>query len=559
MDNSNENMVELTESSGIMTENIADTAQGKSEGSEGGTDSNKPNRSGRRRKKGLPAWAIVLSIVAFIGVATGGAFALKNTMTKMQTAMQEAMDEMSGDDLYTVEKIDIEQEISTTGTTVGLEENAYTSPVTAKVEDINVEVGQTVHKGDVLLTYDTKDLGDNLAKVKIQARSERAASNESFEAAGKAADKADTAESKAKKIKKQVKSLKDEVENLNDDVVNKQDELAEAQEKNAKIEAANEAAKAEAKEKLAAKIQAAIEKGESTENMTTEAVKQEPLVDTKSIQSELRDLNKQLNKKTEKLTEKQSELAEQKSIASSNKEVTVSSSTKEQVAAARELSDMNVDDAQEAYDEGEAGIVAEADGVITSLGAVKGAYVSETQTLFTYIDADKIGVQFTISKDNLGSIVPGQKARVVIGSRQYEGVVDYVSRVAVSDTGIGGGNTTGGSVQGKISINNPDENLFIGVSAKVYIFVGKSEQTFGVPYEALNTDIKGDYVYVVDKDNKIMRKDVTIGIYSDEYYEVTEGIEEGDKVIRNVTKNMKPGDTYVPSTAAIPGMPGMTK
>ena len=137
--------------------------------------------------------------------------------------------------------------------------------------------------------------------------------------------------------------------------------------------------------------------------------------------------------------------------------------------------------------------------------------------------------------------------------------MDYVSRVAVSDTGIGGGNTTGGSVQGKISINNPDENLFIGVSAKVYIFVGKSEQTFGVPYEALNTDIKGDYVYVVDKDNKIMRKDVTIGIYSDEYYEVTEGIEEGDKVIRNVTKNMKPGDTYVPSTAAIPGMPGMTK
>ena len=99
-------------------------------------------------------------------------------------------------------------------------------------------------------------------------------------------------------------------------------------------------------------------------------------------------------------------------------------------------------------------------------------------------------------------------------------------------------------------MDNPDENLYIGVSAKVYIFVGRSEGTLAVPYEALNTDIKGDYVYVVDKDNKIQRKDVKIGIYSDEYYEITEGIEEGDKVIRNVTKSMKPGDDYVTSGAA---------
>ena len=91
-------------------------------------------------------------------------------------------------------------------------DTAYYHYNNAKVNDINVEVGQTIHKGDVLLTFDTEDLGDNLAKVKIQARSERAASNESFEAANKAAGKANKADSKAKKINKQVKSLKDDVE-----------------------------------------------------------------------------------------------------------------------------------------------------------------------------------------------------------------------------------------------------------------------------------------------------------------------------------------------------------
>lgn len=554
MDERNEITTELKETVGVITGESSVSSEGEATGnvSSGG-------KTGRRRKKKkVPTWVIVLIIAAIIGGTVVLGFAIKNGMQKMQTAMEEAMDNMSGDDLYVVEKTDVEQEIATSGTTIGLEEDAYTSPVTAKVDDIRVEVGQTIHKGEVLLTYDTSDLGDNLAKVKIQAQSERAASNESLEAASKAAGKADTAETKAKKLKKQINSLKKEVEDLNDDVVSKQDELAEAQEKNAKAEAANEAAKAEAKEKAAAKALDAAEKGEAAENITTEAVKEEALIDTKEIQNELRGLNKELTKKTEKLTEKQTELAEQNSIASANKEVTVSDSTKAQISAARELSDMNINDAQEAYDEGMAGITARTDGIISSVQIVKGSYASETQTLLTIIDADQIGVSFTISKDDLGSVKPNQKVRVVIGNNQYDGFVEYISRVASTDSAYqaAGTGSSGGNIQGKIVINNPDENLYIGISAKVYIFVGKSEGTLAVPYEALNTDIDGDYVYVVDKDNKIQRKDVKIGIFSDEYYEITEGIEEGDKVIREVTKDMKPGDEYVPKTA-MPNMMGM--
>ena len=554
MDERNEITTELKETVGVITGESSVSSEGEATGSV--SSGGKTGR--RRKKKKIPAWVIVLIIAAIIGGTVVLGFAIKNGMQKMQTAMEEAMDNMSGDDLYVVEKTDVEQEIATSGTTIGLEEDAYTSPVTAKVDDIRVEVGQTIHKGEVLLTYDTSDLGDNLAKVKIQAQSERAASNESLEAASKAAGKADTAETKAKKLKKQINSLKKEVEDLNDDVVSKQDELAEAQEKNAKAEAANEAAKAEAKEKAAAKALDAAEKGEAAENITTEAVKEEALIDTKEIQNELRGLNKELTKKTEKLTEKQTELAEQNSIASANKEVTVSDSTKAQISAARELSDMNINDAQEAYDEGMAGITARTDGIISSVQIVKGSYASETQTLLTIIDADQIGVSFTISKDDLGSVKPNQKVRVVIGNNQYDGFVEYISRVASTDSAYqaAGTGSSGGNIQGKIVINNPDENLYIGISAKVYIFVGKSEGTLAVPYEALNTDIDGDYVYVVDKDNKIQRKDVKIGIFSDEYYEITEGIEEGDKVIREVTKDMKPGDEYVPKTA-MPNMMGM--
>lgn len=562
MNSNYENDNELTEKAGIIEGSDVEAAGNDISGNnkEGGhKPNNQKNRKYHKKKSGkkMPKWGVALIIVAVIAVVVGLGYSMSQSVKQFQTAMKDAADEMGSDDLYVVEKVDVEQEIATSGTTIGLEEDAYTSPVTAKVDDIRVEVGQTIHKGEVLITYDASELGDNLAKVKIQAESERAASNESFEAANKAAGKADTAESKAKKLQKEVDSLKKDVTKLSDKITDKQDELTEAQEKNAKAEAANAEAKAEAKEKAATKAAEAAARGESTENITTEAYTEQPIIDTKEIQTDIRDLNKKLNQKTEKLTEKQSELAEQESIAKANEDVSVSDSTKAQISAARELSDMTINDAQEAYDEGLAGITAKTDGIISSIQVIKGSYASETQTLLTIIDADQIGVKFTISKDDLGSVQPNQKVRIVIGNNQYEGFVQYISRVASSDSTYAvSGSNSGGNIEGKIVVNNPDDNLYIGVSAKVYIFVGKSEGTLAVPYEALNTDINGDYVYVVDKDNKIQRKDVKIGIFSDEYYEITEGIEEGDKVIREVTKDMKPGDEYVSPTPAMPGMMG---
>ena len=533
---------ELREEAGVITDNEDTSVKSASEDT-----SDKPIKKYSSKKKKMPKWGTALIVIGCFVISGVVISAIISSVKKMQTAMQEATEQMSGDDLYTVEKIDIEQEVSTSGITIGLEENAYTSPVTAKVNDIRVEAGQTIHKGEVLLTYDTSELDDNLTKVKIQAQSERAAVNESFEAANDAADKASDASSKAKKLKKQVKSLKNDITSISDKISTAEEEVATIQNKYTNITNTN-----------GGDSDNSTEGTDVTDTQTSDAgMSAEDTARLKELNDEIKSLNKKLTSKNDELTEKQTDLAEQETIVSANKDVKVSESTKAQASATRELSDMNINDAQESFDEGAAGLVAQKDGIVTSVQIVKGAYASETQTLVTMIDADKIGVEFSISKDDLGSIEPNQKVRIVIGNQQYEGVVTYISRVASSETSLTTGASTGGTIQGKILVNNPDDKLYIGVSAKVYIFVGKSEGTLGVPYEALNTDINGDYVYVVDKDNKIRRKDVTIGIYSDEYYEVTEGIEEGDRVIREVTKDMKPGDEYVPQASAMPNMLGM--
>lgn len=480
--------------------------------------------------KKKPKKALIILIVAVSILLVAAAVCAVVGISKNMQAVMEQMG-MQDDSIYEAAKQDIRQEITTSGTTIGIEKDAYTSPVTAKVEDIRVEVGQIVRKGDILLTYDTSELGDNLAKVKIQAQSERAAGNESYEAANKAAGQASEAKKKIKELEKEIKEIKKKIASLTKII----EEYEEKQAAGSVTEGTSESETGDS----GAETQP--EQGSSGTDKSAEKAYKKAVAD--------------LQKQNEKLAGKQAELAEQQSILAANEDVTVSESTKAQISANNQLSDMNIDDAQKSLNAAEAGIVASGDGIVESIEIIKGAYASETQTLLTIIHSDSVGVEFSISKDDLDSISIGQKARVVVAGNEYQGTVDYISRVAVNDTLLGNVSEGGGTIKGRIRLSNPDDGIYIGVTAKVYIFVGESNETLAVPYEALNTDIDGDFVLVVNKENIIERRDVTLGLYSDDCYEITSGLEEGDRVIRNVTSDMKPGEVYAGSTAnAMPGM-----
>lgn len=470
------------------------------------------------KKKANKKMIIIVALASVLLIA--GVVSVVGMMSSMSASMEETMKMMAGesDVLYEVEKVDVKQEITTSGTVIGLEKKAYTSPVTAKVEDIPVEAGQIVKKGDILLTYDTTDLGDNLAKVQLQAQSERAAGNAAYEAVNEASGKVKDAKAEIKDLKSDIKELNKEIKSLTETISGYE----------AKIKAANEG-KPE-------------EEYDPTAGLTAK---------------ELKKYNKavaDLEKKNKSLVSKQEELAKQEAIVEANEGVKVSGSEATQISVSNQLSDMNVNEAQAQVDTAEAGIVAVADGIVESVEIVKGSYANETQTLMTIINADKIGVEFSISKDDLTAVTEGQKARVIIADKEYTGKVVFVSRVATMDANALGTSTSGGSIKGRIELDNPDENIFVGVAAKAYIFIGESAGALAIPYSALCTDVEGDYVLVVNDNNIIERKDITLGLYSGEYYEVLEGLAEGDKVITEVTKDMKPGDEYVPPVAT----PGMT-
>ena len=114
-----------------------------------------------------------------------------------------------------------------------------------------------------------------------------------------------------------------------------------------------------------------------------------------------------------------------------------------------------------------------------------------------------------------------------IAGKIYEGEVTSISHVATQ-------NEKGASlISADIRIKNPDENIFLGVDAKVTIHAEEADNVVVLPSEVVNIGKEGSFCYVLEN-GVITKKDITTGISSDEYVEVLDGIKEGDEVIRDL-------------------------
>ena len=107
--------------------------------------------------------------------------------------------------------------------------------------------------------------------------------------------------------------------------------------------------------------------------------------------------------------------------------------------------------------------------------------------------------------------------------------------------------TVGGQpvVETIIKVLNPDSDIIFGVEASNKIHAQKADNTIVLPYEYVQTDSTGDYVYVLAADSTVQRKDVVIGISTSTDAQITEGLEVGDKVITSDVSNLTEGMVVV--------------
>ena len=96
----------------------------------------------------------------------------------------------------------------------------------------------------------------------------------------------------------------------------------------------------------------------------------------------------------------------------------------------------------------------------------------------------------------------------------------------------------------KVHIDTPDDQLILGLDAKVMISLGTAENVPTVPIAAVNSDTTGDFVYVVEE-GVVVKKYVVTGMTSTEEMEIKNGLQKGEKVITSVDSGIMEGMTVM--------------
>ena len=462
----------------------------------------------KAKKKGKKKWIIIAAVVVVIGIiAVSG---MKGKEVKIPVNVTQAL------------KGDITQTVESSGVVASEEEKVYFSEVSGTVTDLKVVLGADVKAGDNVVSYDLADLETELKKVELETKANNYGIDATVTSLNESQRKASEAATNYEDAKKYVAHYSDCVSQING-------QLSKATELSNQA-AALEAEIAEVTKKLAAKPESEKlqEKLESKQKELKKVKKELSNYNVTELQSALEVCAGDLE--AYKALEKQYE-AEKEADPSIG-------SQKAQQSALKEVSNLTAAQAKENYQKAQAGVTIDFNGIVSSVDVVKGQTVTEGTPLFTVKNSEKVKATIAVSKYDLEKIAIGQKAKVTINGNEYDGTLSNLNKIAQA-------NQSGTPmVNVDIHIENPDDKIFIGVEAKVYLETAKKEQVLLIPIECVNSDTKGEFCWVI-VDGVATRKDIEIGISDDTYTEVVSGLNEGEQVVTDMTVALEEGMTVM--------------
>ena len=391
----------------------------------------------------------------------------------------------------------IEQSVDASGTVTTEESKTYFSPVGAKISECKVQAGDAVAAGDVMLVYDAQDLEERQKEAELQNDEAKYTYENTVGKSNKDASEYSRSSHDVEILEQQVEDWKAEVHALKQYITDMGCFLREAQNK-------------------------------GHEN------------DVEEYQNKIDQANNTLMVKEEELADFQSNLSEQKGIKNSTEDSMLTASGKKQIEATKDLAALKASQVTDAVAQMKDGLKAEFNGVVTDVKAVNGGTVEENGELLTVESTENVCVKVSLNKSDLEKVKEGQKAAITIVGKPYEGTVTRISRSATK-------NEKGAAlVTAEIHIDNPDQDLYLGVDGKVTIQGNKAENVVTVPIEAVNIGKDGSFVYIVNENGMIEKRIITTGLSSAEATEVKEGLDGTEQVVLSVDAGIEEGMQVTP-------------
>lgn len=173
-------------------------------------------------------------------------------------------------------------------------------------------------------------------------------------------------------------------------------------------------------------------------------------------------------------------------------------------------------------------ITAGANGTVTALNATVGSSAAGVNggALAVLQNTDQLKVAITIDEDDIKRVHVGQAALIrsdATGDAEIGGQLSQLSLTADGGSGFGA----------EVAVTDADSGLLIGLSAKVELILSQAENVYAVPYEALEKDEAGQAVVYarMPGETEFSAIPVETGLETDYYVEISgDGLVDGMEV-----------------------------
>jgi HlyD family secretion protein len=196
-------------------------------------------------------------------------------------------------------------------------------------------------------------------------------------------------------------------------------------------------------------------------------------------------------------------------------------------------------------------------GLVTAMNGSNGDNAQQGNPVLTIVDMNSIKIKLAVDELDIIKVKAGQKAVIkfdAIEGKTYEGAVESIAQIGNASNNV----TTYDVV---VSVNDPS-GIRLGMNANVTIMIESKENALAIPVEALVENNGQKYVRVESTENSSGTTDQAVGgqgngqtnstrgqlttdtgklvaiktgLETENYIEVTEGLNEGDKVLIKLT------------------------
>ncbi len=473
-----------------------------------------------------------------------------------------------------VEKMDLQKSITLNGTIISSESKSLSSTISdAEVKAVNVKVGDTVKKGDVIAVLSTEKLEKQLELAKAAldntveknkmdideagrslANAQNSMNTQNAQAAvdiNTTTEKLHTSETDLLNAQQDIQkyileetTLQTEIDNCQDIYDSEQAVLRNKQRK-LTITQNGEGDGDDAGDSSTTKLQLDID-----QITNSQSDRQTHINELKTKLSETQSKRKEAESKLETAKEsiesckqslQKSQLSLNETNANNRKTIQDGQSNIEMAKRNADYNEKNAqNDVEKIRDQiNEAVIISPIDGIVTNLNVSVGelykgdviAVVQNTSGFKASAEADQYDIS-DIAKNMKASI-----STKTTGDTEMTGEVTFVSPIpGITNTSKDSTSTTKSTSNNypiEVTIQDPSDRLRIGMTAKIKIIENEAKDVLAVPSSYITTDESGENVVTVKNDDGCSRMvKVETGLKTDYYIEVrSDELKEGDTVV----------------------------